>query len=227
MDTALIVISKAQPVGSGSPQRGEMPAPASQEAENQSLAGRAVVFNHTQERDMYDEPDDLDEPQPSPQATGSVKVNASLIEYDAERMFDAIVRTAAHQIVEQARGDIRKAVTDEVRIAIQSSVGAIIEKTVNEPIQQRNSYGEKVGEPTTLKAIIGKAGEDYLGARVNERGEASGYGGNSSSRLDYIVKKNVESVIDYKMQQEIKKAVEAAVAAAQMKVAEAVAKLIK
>lgn len=175
---------------------------------------------------MYDEPDDIDEPQPSPQAKGSVKVSASLIEYDAERMFDAIVRTAAHQIVEQERGDIRKAVHDEVRATIQSSVGAIIEKAVNEPIQQRNSYGEKVGEPTTLKALIGKAGEDYLGARVNERGEASGYGG-KSSRLEYLVKKNVESVIDYKMQQEIKKAVEAAVAAAQMKVAEAVAKLIK
>lgn len=29
---------------------------------------------------MYDEPDDLDELQPSPQAKGSVKVNASLIE---------------------------------------------------------------------------------------------------------------------------------------------------
>lgn len=176
---------------------------------------------------MYDEPDDLDELQPSPQAKGSVKVNASLIEYDAERMFDAIVRTAADQIVKKADGDIRKAVQDEVRIAIQSSVGAIIEKTVNEPpIQQRNLYGEKVGEPMTLKEIIGKAGENYLGARVNERGEACSYGG-KSSRLDYLVKKNVESVIDYKMQKEIKQAVEAAVAAAQLKVAEAVAKLIK
>lgn len=174
---------------------------------------------------MYDEPDDLDELQPSPQAKGSVKVNSSLIEYDAEKMFDAIVRIAAHQIVEQARGDIRKAVTDEVRATIKSSVGAIIEKAVNEPIQQHNHYGEKVGEPTTLKALIGKAAEGYLGAKVDARGETS-YNANQS-RLDYIVKKNVESVIDYKMQQEIKKAVEAAVAAAQMKVAEAVAKLIK
>ena len=174
---------------------------------------------------MYDEPDDLDELQPSPQAKGSVKVNASLIEYDAERMFDAIVRIAAHQIVEQSRGDIRKAVHDEVRATIQSSVGAIIEKTVNEPIQQHNNYGEKVGEPTTLKALIGKAAESYLGTKVNERGE-TGYQANQS-RLDFIVKKNVEATIDYTMQKEIKKAVEAAVAAAQLKVAEAVAKLIK
>lgn len=174
---------------------------------------------------MYDEPDELYELQPSPQAKGSVKVNASLIEYDAERMFDAIVRAAAHQIVEQSRGDIREAVQDEVRATIKSSVGAIIEKAVNEPIQQHNHYGEKVGEPTTLKALIGKSAEGYLGAKVDARGE-TGYNANQS-RLEYIVKKNVESVIDYKMQQEIKKAVEAAVAAAQMKVAEAVAKLIK
>ena len=123
---------------------------------------------------MYDEPDDLDELQPSPQAKGSVKVNASLIEYDAEKMFDSIARIAAHQIVEQSRGDIRKAVQDEVRATIQSSVGAIIEKTVNAPIQQHNGYGEKVGEPTTLKAIIGKAAEVYLGVKVNARGEAGG-----------------------------------------------------
>ena len=174
---------------------------------------------------MYEEDYEMDS-SPAPEAKGAVTINPNVIQYDAEKMFDAIVRAAAHEIVEQARGDIRNAVHDEVRIAIQSSVGAIIEKTVNEPIQQRNSYGEKVGEPTTLKALIGKAGEDYLGARVNERGEATAYGG-KSSRLEYIVKKNVESVIDYKMQQEIKKAVEAAVAAAQMKVAEAVAKLIK
>ncbi len=174
---------------------------------------------------MYDEPDDLDELQPSPQAKGSVKVNASLIEYDAEKMYDSIARIAAHQIVEQARGDIRTAVQDEVRLTIQSSVGEIIEKAVNDPIQQHNGYGEKVGEPTTLKALIGKAAEGYLGAKVNECGE-TGYSANQT-RLDYIVKKNVEATIDYTMQKEIKQAVEAAVAAAQLKVAEAVAKLIK
>ena len=174
---------------------------------------------------MYDEPD-YEDPAPSPQSGGAVKINASVIEYDGQKMFDSIARIAAHQIVEQSRADIRKAVQDEVRLTIQSSVGAIIEKVVNEPIQQHNGYGEKIGEPTTLKALIGKAAEGYLGAKVNERGEAGGYQANQS-RLDYIVKKNVEATIDYTMQKEIKQAVEAAVAAAQLKVAEAVAKLIK
>ena len=173
---------------------------------------------------MYEEPE-YEEQDSSPQAKGAVTINASQIQYDAELMFDAIARIAAHQIVEQSRGDIRKAVQDEVSLTIQSSVGEIIEKAVNEPIQQHNSYGEKVGEPTTLKALIGKAAEGYLGAKVNQRGETS-YSANQT-RLDYIVKKNVEATIDYTMQKEIKQAVEAAVAAAQLKVAEAVAKLIK
>ena len=173
---------------------------------------------------MYDDEDEV-ESIPAPEAKGAVTINSSLIQYDAEKMFDSIARIAAHQIVEQSRGDIRQAVQDEVRLTIQSSVGAIIEKAVNEPIQQHNSYGEKVGEPTTLKALIGKAAEGYLGAKVNERGE-TGYSANQT-RLDYIVKKNVEATIDYTMQKEIKQAVEAAVAAAQLKVAEAVAKLIK
>ena len=173
---------------------------------------------------MYDDEDEV-ESIPAPEAKGAVTINSSLIQYDAEKMFDSIARIAAHQIVEQSRGDIRQAVQDEVRLTIQSSVGAIIEKAINEPIQQHNSYGEKVGEPTTLKALIGKAAEAYLGAKVNERGE-TGYSANQT-RLDYIVKKNVEATIDYTMQKEIKQAVEAAVAAAQLKVAEAVAKLIK
>ena len=173
---------------------------------------------------MYDDEDEV-ESIPAPEAKGAVTINSSLIQYDAEKMFDSIARIAAHKIVEQSRGDIHQAVQAEVWLTIQSSVGAIIEKAVNEPIQQHNSYGEKVGEPTTLKALIGKAAEAYLGAKVNERGE-TGYSANQS-RLDYIVKKNVEATIDYTMQKEIKQAVEAAVAAAQLKVAEAVVKLIK
>jgi len=173
---------------------------------------------------MYEEDYEM-ESSPAPEAKGAVTINPNVIQYDAEKMFDAIASIAARQIVDQSRGDIRKTVQDEVRATIQSSVGAIIDRVVNEPIQQHNTYGEKVGEPTTLKALIGKAAEGYLGAKVDARGE-TGYNANQS-RLDFIVKKNVEATIDYTMQKEIKKAVEAAVAAAQLKVAEAVAKLIK
>lgn len=167
-----------------------------------------------------------DEVPASQESKGAVKISATTLEYDAQRMFDAICGMATAAIVKACGEDIRKAVSASVQKQISEKVGAVIDKTLDEGIQQYDHWGTAVGSATTLKALIGKAGQDYLGQRVNERGEANSYG-DKSTRLEFIVKKNVESVIDYKMQGEIKKAVELAVTQAQSKVAEAVAKLIK
>lgn len=171
--------------------------------------------------------DDYDDaPDTSSASKGAVTVSQTMLQYDAERMFDAIVRSATGAVVNACGDDIRKAIADSVRTQIDEKVGALIEQTLAAGIQQHDRYGSPIGQPTTLTALIGKAGEDYLGQRVDERGNPSGYG-DKFSRLEYLVKKNVETVIDYKMQTEIKKATELAVQQAQAKVAEAVAKLLK
>lgn len=170
--------------------------------------------------------EEREDDQPSDSSQGAVKVNATVLEYDGQRMFDAIVRTAAESIVKACGQDIRQAVRESVMSTINDKVGEIIDKSLQDGIQPVNSYGEPTGKSTTLKSLIGKAGDDYLGARVDSEGKANGYR-DTSTRLEFIVKKNVEKVIDYQMQTEIKKAVELAVAQAQGKVAEAVAKLIK
>lgn len=167
-----------------------------------------------------------DEVPASQESKGAVKISATTLEYDAQRMFDSIASRATAAIVKACGDDIRKAVSESVQKQISEKVGAIIDKRLEEGIQKHDEWGTAVGSPTTLTAMIGKAGQDYLGQRVNDRGEANSYG-DKTSRLEFIVKKNVESVIDYKMQGEIKKAVELAVTQAQSKVAEAVAKLIK
>lgn len=171
--------------------------------------------------------DDYDDaPDTSSASKGAVTVSETMLQYDAERMFDAIVRSATGEIVKACCNDIRKAISDSVRAQIDEKVGALIEQTLATGIQEHDRYGSPIGKPTTLTAIIGKAGEDYLGQRVDERGSVSGYG-DKFSRLEYIVKKNVETVIDYKMQSQIKAAVEQAVQQAQAKVADAVVKLLK
>lgn len=171
--------------------------------------------------------DDYDDaPDTSSASKGSVTVSETMLQYDAERMFDAIVRSATAAVVNACGDDIRKAIADSVRTQIDEKVGALIDKTLAAGIQQHDRFGSPIGQPTTLTAIIGKAGEDYLRQRVDERGSTSGYG-DKFSRLEYIVKKNVETVIDYKMQSQIKAAVEQAVQQAQAKVADAVAKLLK
>lgn len=166
------------------------------------------------------------EPGASSESSGALTISATSIEYDAQRMFDTIARMATAAIVKACGDDVRKAVAESVHQQINEKVGAVIDQALEAGIQQYDRYGTQIGETTTLKSLIGKAGEDYLGQRVNERGEANTYG-NKYTRLEYIVKKNVEAVIDYKMQAEIKKAVELSVAQAQGKVADAVAKLLK
>lgn len=171
--------------------------------------------------------DDYDDaPDTSSASKGAVTVSETMLQYDAERMFDAIVRSATGAIVNACGDDVRKAIADSVRQQIDEKVCALIDQTLAAGIQQHDRYGSPIGQPTTLKALIGRAGEEYLGQRVDERGNPSGYG-DKFSRLEYIVKKNVETVIDYKMQAEIKKSVELAVQQAQAKVADAVAKLLK
>jgi CRISPR/Cas system-associated exonuclease Cas4 (RecB family) len=170
---------------------------------------------------------DYDEHDDSPSCDGSaVTISETVIKYDAQRMFDTIARMAAGAIIEKCGEDIRKAVRESVSEHISAKVSTVVDETLAAGIQQRDRYGDPVGEMTTMKALIGKASEDYLAVKVDKRGEPSSYD-SVGTRLHYIVKKNVEEVIDYKMQAEIKKACELAVQQAQMKVAEAVAKLIK
>lgn len=172
----------------------------------------------------FDDYDDV--PDTSSASKGAVTVSETTLQYDAERMFDAIAHLAADAVVKACIADIRKAIAESVSTQIDEKVGALIDATLAAGIQQYDRFGSPIGQPTNLTAIIGKAGEDYLAQRVDERGSISGYG-DKFTRLEYIVKKNVEAVIDHKMQTEIKKATEQAVQQAQTKVAEAVAKLLK
>lgn len=165
------------------------------------------------------------EPEPRSDAD-ALTISETSIKYDAQRMADTIARMAAGAIVQACGEDVRTAVREQVREQIAAKVASIIDETLAAGVQQRDRYGDAVGEPTTMKALIGKASEDYLAVKVDKRGEPNNYN-NEGTRLDYIVKKNVEEVIDYKMQNEIKKACELAVQAAQAKVGEAVAKLLK
>lgn len=170
---------------------------------------------------------DYEDYEPEPRSEpGALTISETAIKYDAQRMADTIAGMASSAIVKACGDDIRKMVSDQVRTQIESKVGALIDEILAAGVQQRDRYGDPVGEPTTMKALIGKASEDYLAVKVDKNGSPGNYSP-VGTRLEFIVKKNVEEVIDYKMQNEIKKACELAVQAAQAKVGEAVAKLLK
>lgn len=172
----------------------------------------------------YEEPEYDESPSQDAEA-GTMTISPVEIKYDAQKVYDSIVRTASHTIVESAGREIKKDVHSAVAATINEKVSALIDASLETGIQPMNSYGEPLGERTTLKAMIGKAGEKYLTEKVDKEGRASSYQ-QVGTRLEYLVEQAIAKHINYQLQTEIKKAVELATAQATAKVGEVVGSLI-
>lgn len=171
----------------------------------------------------YDEPDYDDSP--SVDSEGKLTISATTIQYDARALFDSIVRIASHSVIKDSSTEIKKSVHTEVRDTIQDRVSALIDAAVQEGIQPVNNYGEPTGERTTLKAMIGKAGDKYLEQPVDKNGSPTSYQ-SVGTRMQFLVTEAVKKHIDYRLETEIKKAVEQAVIEARAKVGTIVGEII-
>lgn len=136
-------------------------------------------------------------------------VSETTIKWDAQRMFDSIARTAAASIVKSCESDLVKVVARAVESQITAQVGAKVSEVLETNIQPVNEWGEAKGKNLTLREMVGNAAKEYLGVKVDKEGRANTYNTNST-RLEYIVSQVVAKEFDYRMQTEVKKAVELA-----------------
>jgi hypothetical protein len=90
---------------------------------------------------------------------------------------DLLEKVAGHLIDElsgDAKSDISHFVNDEVKNNVRSQVSAIIvdtaRKTFDGTFQPVNHYGEKVGEPTTIRDIFVKQAMEWWKQPVNSQG---------------------------------------------------------
>jgi hypothetical protein len=173
----------------------------------------------------YEDDEPSYESSPSPQSDGAVTDSPVSVIFDARAMFDSVVRTTSNSVFQKSSGEIAKAVHAQVSATIAEKVGAVIDGALESEFQPRNEYGEPKGESTTLKAMIGRAGEKYLGEMVDKDGRPCRYGDNMT-RIEYLINRAVEKHIDYRQKQEIEKAVKLATEQAQAKVGEVVASMI-
>lgn len=164
--------------------------------------------------------------EPAPQAEpGWLQINETRLKYDAQRMFDSIAQHAASNIVENIARDLKAEVTRSVKQQIDAQVGAIVSAALDTNIQPTNEWGEPKGKPLSLREMVGNSARNYLGVKVNKDGAESTYNADTT-RLEFIVKKVVASEFDYRMQTEVKKAVEMARNEAVAKVSTVVGDLI-
>lgn len=171
---------------------------------------------------MYDEPEYDDTPDCSPEA---VTVSATTLQWNGQQMFDSIVRTAAASLVEAIQRDARAEILASVKTQINAKVGELVDATLNNEFQPVNEWGEPKGKPLSLREMVGQVARTYLGAKVDKEGREGTYQADKD-RLTFLVSKVVASEFDYRMQSEVKKAVEMARTEAVAKVGAVVGDLI-
>lgn len=87
-------------------------------------------------------------------------------------------------------------VTQEVKRVVESRVTGVVDEVLAGTFQPVTKWGEVDGGPTTLRAMIGKFGTDYLNANVDGQGRTDTYDARNSktTRLHFLIGQMVPQV---------------------------------
>jgi len=101
---------------------------------------------------------------------------------------------------EDAWGGLRKRASEIRAEAIREAVRPQIEEAIAKPIQKTNSYGEPVGEPTTLRELI----IDEARKAVNE--PVDKYARDKGTFLTQAVKREIQAALSAEIADAVKQA---------------------
>jgi hypothetical protein len=137
-------------------------------------------------------------------------VVADVVGYDEDGdLIERGGKTVAHMVAEQitarlVKGDRWSKMADkvsEVRTEeIRAAVRPLIEEAISGPVRQTNSYGEPVGQETTLRALILEE------VRKLMKEPADRYGRDSGTLLSKTIADEVQKAIKAEIADEVKKA---------------------
>lgn len=139
----------------------------------------------------------------------------------ASTLQDLIVRAAVDRLLSdtdhQVRSELREKVNNAYNKEVKDRVAALVKEAFEAPVQRTTRWGEKEGEPTTVREIIREAIEKFLKAPARS---SNRYHSDPYSNLTELVEDQVKNV----MSTDMKKTVEAAKGAVHEKVTDAALK---
>lgn len=83
-------------------------------------------------------------------------------EYEPVNLGDAVVAQIVERLIGEVRKDIRKTVLAAVQSAIEAEVSAVVREVLTGEIRRTNRWGEKQGDPTTLRDMLADDVANYL-----------------------------------------------------------------
>lgn len=98
--------------------------------------------------------------------------------------------------IKRLREEARELVTQEVKRVVESRVTGVVDEVLAGEFQPVTKWGDKDGGPTTLRAMIGKFGTDYLNATVDGKGDSTSYDARNSktTRLHWLIAQMIPQV---------------------------------
>jgi hypothetical protein len=102
-----------------------------------------------------------------------------------------IVGRAAELIVAEHRKEARDEVSERIGVVIDSEITTIVREVLAQPIQQRRSWGDKVGEPTSVLEIARTKLEGFFASPSGRRDSYD----RSAKNLADLIEDTVKSAV--------------------------------
>lgn len=108
--------------------------------------------------------------------------------------------------VEDMRKEAQSVLRKKVREVVEARTVAVVDEVLAGEFQPVDRFGDRA-KPTTLRALIGNYGMDYLTAEVDEQGRTDSYSsGRRQPRLSLLVKQITADVFAKELKVEVDKA---------------------
>ena len=109
----------------------------------------------------------------------------------------AVLELAAEKVVEECRDIhetvsqlvsemVRRQVAESIKKTVEKAITEEVEKALREMVTPVDVFGDKTGEPTTIRASIVEQSRNYWLAKVDRKGQRTSYGG--EPRAEYLMK---------------------------------------
>lgn len=134
----------------------------------------------------------------------AVTLREAVVEQLAGRIYDTLTS--------EQRLEVYRRVSDTREKIIREKLEPVITEALQQQIQQTSSYGDPIGDPIPLRDIVIREAQTYLNRR-------DGYGSDSQTVLQKVVKQEVERQFTTELRAEIRAAKDKAVAAVRDKAA--------
>lgn len=112
-------------------------------------------------------------------------------------VLDAIGERVAQMLLARFESDARKAAKARIDALIQERMVAIVDEALNGEVQRTNEWGEKVGTPTTVRALAVKTANEWLNEPADRYNRDKGTRGQKyiAEAVDRALKEDLDGAL--------------------------------